>query len=140
MAESLAGGGGQLESPCSVARSAVPVGLYDWILTGTTRGRRAQLEELKHSAAVYARLCDSLDVPHDHRSTTAMQPQQSAIWVNGSHPAPPSMEPDADALKELGRFYYPHNLRLFEWLGRDLDWHHASHYAHAATASKSAAG
>jgi hypothetical protein len=94
------------------------------------------LGELKHSAALYDRLCDFLGVAHGHSRRTATQPQPASVWVNSSHPAQPSMEPDAATLQELARFYRPHNLRLFARLGREFDWHRASHYAYADTASE----
>lgn len=90
-------------------------------------GPAAQLGELKDSARVYERLCGFLDVPHDRHAIPLGE--AGAVWANRSRRAEARCEPDAATLRRLGRFYRPHNLRLFAWLGRELDWHHASHYA-----------
>ena len=48
--------------------------------------------------------------------------------LNESADLPPHLEPDPETLRELGRYYRPHNERLFKLIGRDLGWHSDERY------------
>jgi hypothetical protein len=60
-----------------------------------------------------------IDAASDHR-----------IHKNEAAPLHESLEPDETCMRRVGAYYAEPNERLFQFIGRDLGWHQASHYVH----------